>query len=72
MNHKLNIMLESTLLLVFIGGLFLLTAWIDKKVDKKSFSKYTVNFGVILMIAFLLLIGCLVEQIINYLILKIC
>ena len=65
-------MLGLTILLVTIGGLFLLTAWFDKKIDKKDFSDDATKFGIILVIVFLLVLACLVEEVINYLILKIC
>lgn len=61
-------MVGLILVQVFIIVLFLLTGWIDKKVDKKDFSHYAINFGIVLVILFFLVLAITVEQIINYLI----
>jgi len=65
-------MLDLFLLLVFIGGLFLLTGWLDERVNKKDFSKYTIKFGIVLVCCFFLTLAILVSKIIDHLILKIC
>jgi hypothetical protein len=65
-------MSELTLLLTLIGGLFLLTGWLDERVNKKDFSKYTIKFGIVLFCFFFLTLAILVSKIIDHLILKIC
>lgn len=63
-------MLELTGILILISILFLGIAWIDKKNKGKNF--YIINFGIVLIILFFLTFACLVERVVNHLILKIC
>ena len=53
-------MIETFILLVIITLLFLLLAYIDKKVSVK-----TEKLGIILIIIFLILVASLTEQVIN-------
>ena len=63
-------MLELTIILIIIAVLFVGVAWLDKKINNSSLEKFNVSLGIMLMIGFLIVLCCLVERVINFLILN--